>query len=117
MDFGGVIFRSENFRSAAGAVPTVGPAWYLGEVVHSLWCFFFSSRRRHTRYWRDWSSDVCSSDLRYSRSLRMVASEHISCFGRLATSTNPSLANISRMAARRLELDILRISVGLYPGS
>src|SRR5581483_12048318 len=29
--------------------------------------FFFSSRRRHTRYWRDWSSDVCSSDLRELR--------------------------------------------------
>src|SRR3712207_9484335 len=29
--------------------------------------FFFSSRRRHTRYWRDWSSDVCSSDLYSSR--------------------------------------------------
>src|SRR3712207_5951454 len=29
-----------------------------------LYCrFFFSSRRRHTIYWRDWSSDVCSSDL------------------------------------------------------
>src|SRR3712207_9220474 len=28
-----------------------------------LLSFFFSSRRRHTRYWRDWSSDVCSSDL------------------------------------------------------
>src|SRR5258707_11959446 len=28
-----------------------------------LLLFFFSSRRRHTRYWRDWSSDVCSSDL------------------------------------------------------
>src|SRR5690606_39913728 len=27
--------------------------------------FFFSSRRRHTRFSRDWSSDVCSSDLRY----------------------------------------------------
>src|SRR5699024_11973956 len=27
-------------------------------------CFFFSSRRRHTRSKRDWSSDVCSSDLR-----------------------------------------------------
>src|SRR6476620_959945 len=26
-------------------------------------CVFFSSRRRHTRYGRDWSSDVCSSDL------------------------------------------------------
>src|SRR5258707_15745702 len=30
--------------------------------MHRLF-FFFSSRRRHTRYWRDWSSDVCSSDL------------------------------------------------------
>src|SRR6267378_5093078 len=27
--------------------------------------FFFSSRRRHTRSLRDWSSDVCSSDLPY----------------------------------------------------
>src|SRR5690606_39501394 len=27
--------------------------------------FFFSSRRRHTRFSRDWSSDVCSSDLSY----------------------------------------------------
>src|SRR5690606_39769138 len=30
----------------------------------SMLClFFFSSRRRHTRFSRDWSSDVCSSDL------------------------------------------------------
>src|SRR5207249_6325621 len=29
--------------------------------------FFFSSRRRHTRSKRDWSSDVCSSDLTYQR--------------------------------------------------
>src|SRR3712207_3709069 len=39
------------------------------EVKHSSrnGCFFFfSSRRRHTRYWRDWSSDVCSSDLELS---------------------------------------------------
>src|SRR5438067_5044176 len=28
-----------------------------------LFIFFFSSRRRHTRSKRDWSSDVCSSDL------------------------------------------------------
>src|SRR5690606_39379901 len=28
-----------------------------------LLMFFFSSRRRHTRFSRDWSSDVCSSDL------------------------------------------------------
>src|SRR3712207_7298440 len=36
----------------------------LGAKTHgSEECSFFSSRRRHTRYWRDWSSDVCSSDL------------------------------------------------------
>src|SRR5690606_39435512 len=29
--------------------------------------FFFSSRRRHTRFSRDWSSDVCSSDLNAAR--------------------------------------------------
>src|SRR5690606_14374186 len=32
-------------------------------VDSGLFCFFFSSRRRHTRFSRDWSSDVCSSDL------------------------------------------------------
>src|SRR5256884_7400979 len=33
-------------------------------TVHcAMFVFFFSSRRRHTRCSRDWSSDVCSSDL------------------------------------------------------
>src|SRR2546421_3762901 len=32
-------------------------------TVRSCFSFFFSSRRRHTRSDRDWSSDVCSSDL------------------------------------------------------
>src|SRR5882757_4835677 len=37
---------------------------YRGDNCVRMRCaFFFSSRRRHTRYWRDWSSDVCSSDL------------------------------------------------------
>src|SRR2546421_4269835 len=31
--------------------------------VYLVFFFFFSSRRRHTRSDRDWSSDVCSSDL------------------------------------------------------
>src|SRR5690606_27451834 len=31
--------------------------------LHCILAFFFSSRRRHTRFSRDWSSDVCSSDL------------------------------------------------------
>src|SRR5207248_3630629 len=30
-------------------------------LAHLVW-FFFSSRRRHTRSYGDWSSDVCSSD-------------------------------------------------------
>src|SRR3712207_5815317 len=36
--------------------------------------FVFESRRRHTRYWRDWSSDVCSSDLgTYDADILVVA--------------------------------------------
>src|SRR5438128_9246228 len=39
----------------------------VSDLVHivllSFSFFFFSSRRRHTRCYRDWSSDVCSSDL------------------------------------------------------
>src|SRR5256886_11536048 len=30
-----------------------------------FWIFFFSSRRRHTRFDCDWSSDLCSSDLAF----------------------------------------------------
>src|SRR5207249_9408005 len=36
---------------------------YRYERRQLLLVFFFSSRRRHTRSKRDWSSDVCSSDL------------------------------------------------------
>src|SRR6266436_4127161 len=32
-------------------------------LSYFMYVFFFSSRRRHTRCSRDWSSDVCSSDL------------------------------------------------------
>src|SRR5690606_39762979 len=39
--------------------------------------FFFSSRRRHTRFSRDWSSDVCSSDLTSHKFMK--GSESPSC--------------------------------------
>src|SRR3989440_7546284 len=43
-------------------------------VFAPLFCFFFfSSRRRHTRSDRDWSSDVCSSDLDELSNQRPVA--------------------------------------------
>src|SRR3712207_6225640 len=45
-------------------VKTTGPYCYPGMRAGGVTvAFFFSSRRRHTRDWRDWSSDVCSSDL------------------------------------------------------
>src|SRR2546421_11029275 len=43
--------------------------------------FFFSSRRRHTRSDRDWSSDVCSSDLLSSRRCRWAGGPGALCRG------------------------------------
>ena len=43
----------------------------LSVVAYALF-FFFSSRRRHTRSDRDWSSDVCSSDLGGNSELHTV---------------------------------------------
>src|SRR5690349_22535723 len=37
--------------------------FYISFLLFFFFFFFFSSRRRHTRSLRDWSSDVCSSDL------------------------------------------------------
>src|SRR5256885_9918328 len=39
---------------------------YRNTSSRMIYFFFFSSRRRHTRLQGDWSSDVCSSDLRLS---------------------------------------------------
>src|SRR5690349_23429837 len=40
-----------------------------------IYIFFFSSRRRHTRSLRDWSSDVCSSDLAMLKSVEITQSK------------------------------------------
>src|SRR5206468_8420428 len=50
---------------------------------YCLFFFFFSSRRRHTRSDRDWSSDVCSSDLAYQIYLLMN-----SMYGRFGMHTD-----------------------------
>src|SRR2546429_4359955 len=52
--------------------------------------FFFSSRRRHTRCSRDWSSDVCSSDL--EACARRVPLEHLA--GHYHDTYGQALANI-----------------------
>src|SRR6266542_5903616 len=55
--------------ASAEAISMVGMARVVAVIHLSSWAkkpqasFFFLSRRRHTRCYRDWSSDVCSSDL------------------------------------------------------
>src|SRR5699024_3374410 len=52
--------------------------------------FFFSSRRRHTRSKRDWSSDVCSSDLTSRSSLWAVELRCEKSRGRLQNRVRPA---------------------------
>src|SRR3989442_10866893 len=73
-----------------------------------MFFFFFSSRRRHTRCGRDWSSDVCSSDLPRSSAREPAADDvgRVSSRGapgsrRETLVTAPSPARV--VAARVLE--------------
>src|SRR2546428_12038764 len=76
-----------------------------------IFYFFFSSRRRHTRSDRDWSSDVCSSDLFFYREsaeacMRGVFSDH----GRLFSYISPEArvpANHPLRKIRNLVRDVL----------
>src|SRR5205809_1752517 len=49
----------------------------LGDGTERLVVFFFSSRRRHTRCGRDWSSDVCSSDLSWQQTQFVVGDVNV----------------------------------------
>src|SRR6266702_8090453 len=67
--------------------------------------FFFSSRRRHTRWPRDWSSDVCSSDL-FTRAL-------VICPGSLSWRSEAALAHLAlgdRESAERLATEELELA-------
>src|SRR5215217_8366920 len=61
--------------------------------------FFFSSRRRHTRYWRDWSSDVCSSDLQATITLGV-------------TTEAPTAAEAMRLNAAKMSQVIAALKKG-----
>src|SRR5256884_1715412 len=61
-------FRNARVLLFNGVSRVVGPCFYVispptVNITKLRVDFFFSSRRRHTRCSRDWSSDVCSSDL------------------------------------------------------
>src|SRR5699024_12175595 len=68
----------------------VFPGQFCVFLINLLSSFFFSYRRRHTISKRDWSSDVCSSDLSYGvilpSSLTRVRSLTLGCSPRLPVS-------------------------------
>src|SRR5690606_40575347 len=62
--------------------------------------FFFSSRRRHTRFSRDWSSDVCSSDLQWRLPERIYESVQFSHLARPSTAqAAPEVKHLSACVA------------------
>src|SRR5204862_3545054 len=70
--------------------------------------FFFSSRRRHTSSLRDWSSDVCSSDLPYFRRFGFACGNKAaaqSCFTGLEEAVEraaaPTLGRFALLAGAR----------------
>src|SRR5690606_3968324 len=89
--------------------------------------FFFSSRRRHTRFSRDWSSDVCSSDLLALRSQRTRVGPRIAYMPQgpgknlyPTLSVEENLQFFGRLfghnaAERRQRIDDLTRSTGLHP--
>src|SRR5690606_40726315 len=62
--------------------------------------FFFSSRRRHTRFSRDWSSDVCSSDLGERVLGSSAAADYRWAVGELRSALAPLLASAAIDAIR-----------------
>src|SRR3712207_6409213 len=69
-------------------------------MLNLLLFFFFSSRRRHTRYWRDWSSDVCSSDL------GEVIEVALHWLGQLVALFDPLQARVQK--SREAQVDVRR---------
>src|SRR6266700_7180501 len=73
--------------------------------------FFFSSRRRHTRFSRDWSSDVCSSDLGPGGSFSTVVHPETTTQYRLAWSeVRAGLAKIA--VAPRVDATVTSSTIG-----
>src|SRR5438128_4494426 len=81
--------------------------YFLAYLLYTVYLFFFSSRRRHTRCYRDWSSDVCSSDLHrpdllpHARARMSRAALTASGPSRLSSAELSGQAASARKASRR----------------
>src|SRR5256885_4588618 len=67
-------------------------------------CFFFSSRRRHTRLQGDWSSDVCSSDLESAKRSERSARARFVLDGLPPSGRETTAAPGERIEQKRAEL-------------
>src|SRR5690606_39773338 len=65
-------------------------------ICSCCYVFFFSSRRRHTRFSRDWSSDVCSSDLTPIMHRATVANGIVYVGGTVADDTSLGMSEQTR---------------------
>src|SRR5256886_7656578 len=65
--------------------------------------FFFSSRRRHTRFDCDWSSDVCSSDLWFSKQAKQAMDKAVDAVKREFSTVRTGKATTSLLDLVRVE--------------
>src|SRR5690349_22002342 len=75
--------------------------FFFFAFVFFFFFFFFSSRRRHTRSLRDWSSDVCSSDLFLVMHLGPVVSRREEALSRL--TPGPRFVKLNTDALLRMD--------------
>src|SRR5437763_3248661 len=89
--------------SGAGGVSgivSLGADQETGVGVRCAMCvFFFSSRRRHTRYIGDWSSDVCSSDLSFAANVSDANGSTKNVSDASASTANVSVRRDERVPA------------------
>src|SRR5690554_7239458 len=83
---------------------------FLSVFVCIFFFFFFSSRRRHTRCGRDWSSDVCSSDLAPCSTARKWAARRSTTFTCMCSVSG-------RWAGRRVDLPQVLARPDRYTGA
>src|SRR5690606_39747838 len=76
--------------------------------------FFFSSRRRHTRFSRDWSSDVCSSDLIPPPEAMRQLPTQTTANGNGAAATAPSTAGDDQNRRRSRSFNFHSFKMNTY---